>query len=173
MRALKPIQKMTLSSLLIAIGTVTGQLIYIPIGISKIFPVQHFINVVAAVILGPSYSVICAFLISLLRNLFGTGSVLAFPGSMIGAYFAGLAFRKTNKIGLAALGEVFGTGAIGAIVCYPIAKFLFGMNITAFYFVLPFSFSTIAGSLVAYVSLRTFKQSHMVLKKTEKWSEHK
>ena len=79
------IHKLTLAALLVAIGTLSAHLIYIPAGISKCFPVQHAINVLGAVILGPGYATAVAFVISCLRNMFGTGSLLAFPGSMIGA----------------------------------------------------------------------------------------
>lgn len=79
------IHKLTLTALLVAIGTLSAHLIYIPAGISKCFPVQHAINVLGAVILGPGYATAAAFVISCLRNMFGTGSLLAFPGSMIGA----------------------------------------------------------------------------------------
>ena len=168
-----PIRKLTLSALFIAIGTITGQMIYIPVGVSKIFPVQHFINVTAAVILGPGYSVICAFLISLLRNLFGTGSLLAFPGSMIGAFLAGLVFKKWKSIEFAALGEVVGTGLVGAMVCYPLARLLYGSDIAAFYYVIPFSISTITGSVIAYVLLKAFKQTRLNNQIFQKWSEPK
>ena len=39
------IHKLTLAALLVAIGTLSAHLIYIPAGISKCFPVQHAINV--------------------------------------------------------------------------------------------------------------------------------
>ena len=42
-------------------------------------PVQHIINILAAVTLGPWYSVGIAFCASLLRNLLGLGSMMAFP----------------------------------------------------------------------------------------------
>ena len=77
------IHKLTLAALLVAIGTLSAHLIYIPAGISKCFPVQHAINVLGAVILGPGYATAVAFVISCLRNMFGTGSLLAFPGSMV------------------------------------------------------------------------------------------
>ena len=47
--------------------------------------------------LGPDYAVAIAFLISCLRNMFGTGSLLAFPGSMIGAFIAGMAYKHWKK----------------------------------------------------------------------------
>ena len=84
------IRRLTFAGLLVAIGTLTAHLIYIPAGVSKCFPVQHAINVIAAVLLGPGPAVAIAFVISCFRNMFGTGSLLSFPGSMIGSLCAGL-----------------------------------------------------------------------------------
>ena len=47
------VKKLTSAALLIAIGTLSAHLIYIPAGVSKCFPVQHAINVLGAVLLGP------------------------------------------------------------------------------------------------------------------------
>ena len=44
-------RKLTSAALLIAIGTLSAHLIYIPAGVSKCFPVQHAINVMGAVLL--------------------------------------------------------------------------------------------------------------------------
>lgn len=87
-------RKLTSAALLIAIGTLSAHLIYIPAGVSKCFPVQHAINVMGAVLLGPNYAVAIGFIIACLRNMLGTGSLLAFPGSMIGAALAGLAYSR-------------------------------------------------------------------------------
>ena len=67
------IHKLTLAALLVAIGTLSAHLIYIPAGISKCFPVQHAINVLGAVILGPGYATAVAFVISCLRYIFSSG----------------------------------------------------------------------------------------------------
>ena len=93
------IHKLTLAALLVAIGALSAHIVYIPAGASKCFPVQHAINVLCAVILGPKEAVSVAFVISCLRNMAGTGSLLAFPGSMIGALLAGLAYRRFNNTG--------------------------------------------------------------------------
>jgi energy coupling factor transporter S component ThiW len=146
-------KKLTLSAMLIAIGTLTGHLLYIPVGVSKMFPVQHTINVLSGVLLGPGYAVLNAFSISLLRNLFGTGSLLAFPGSMIGAFLAGYLYHKTKKKFVAVCGEVIGTGILGALAAYPIVLFILQEEIAAFFYVIPFSISTIGGSIIAYVVL--------------------
>lgn len=149
-------RKMTLSSLLIAIGVIAGNLIYIPVGSAKIFPVQHTINVISAVILGPGYGVAIAFCISLLRNILGTGSLLAFPGSMIGAFLAGVLYSKTKKVPLAVMGEVFGTGILGGLAAFPIAYLVMGKKVAALFFVTPFLISTIGGSLIAYFLLKAW-----------------
>ncbi len=152
-------KKLTTSALLIALGTVAGHIIYIPVGIAKCFPVQHTINVLSAVLLGPWYAVANAFTISLLRNILGTGSLLAFPGSMIGALLAGLLFQKFRVKIWAIAGEIFGTGIIGGILAFPIAKFILGKEFTAFFFVIPFLASTIGGSLIAYILLTVMEKN--------------
>ena len=88
-------KKMAISAMFIAVGVLAGNIIYIPVGASKCFPVQHTLNILAAVFLGPAYGVINAFCISLLRNFMGTGSLLAFPGSMVGAFLAGMMYKMT------------------------------------------------------------------------------
>ncbi|GLC28912.1 energy coupling factor transporter S component ThiW [Clostridium omnivorum] len=152
-------KKITFSALLIAIGVMAGSVIYIPVGVSKCFPVQHTINVIAAIILGPSYGVAIAFCISLLRNILGTGSILAFPGSMIGAFVAGIIYKKTNSYLAAAGGEIFGTGILGALAAFPIAKFVMGKKVAAMFFVAPFLTSTVGGSIIAYCILKVLDVS--------------
>lgn len=148
-------RKLTLSALLIAIGTIAGHLIYIPVGVAKCFPVQHTINVLSAVLLGPWYAVMNAFTISVLRNTLGTGSLLAFPGSMIGALLAGLMYCRFKNNLAAVTGEVIGTGLIGGLLAFPIANFIMGKEVAAFFFVVPFLLSTIGGSFIAFAILQT------------------
>jgi len=40
-------KKLTFSALLVAIGVMAGNIIYIPVGAAKCFPVQHTINVIS------------------------------------------------------------------------------------------------------------------------------
>lgn len=151
-------KKLVLSALFIAFGVATSTLLVFPIGASKCAPVQHFINVCSAVILGPGYAVINAFLISLIRFMLGTGSLLAFPGSMLGAAFAGILFTVFKKDIAAFIGEVFGTSVLGGICAYFVAK-LFLSNDTAaiFSYVLPFFISTIVGSIIAYLIIKQLR----------------
>jgi len=147
-------KKITISSLLIAIGVIAGNIIFIPVGVAKCFPVQHTINVIAAVILGPGYGVAIAFCISLLRNILGTGSLLAFPGSMIGVFLAGVLYKRTKSKLFAVAGEIFGTGILGGLLAFPIANFIMGKKVGALFFMTPFLVSTIGGSLIAFFILR-------------------
>lgn len=147
-------KKLTFSALLVALGAFLGNLIFIPIGAAKCFPVQHAINVISAVILGPFYSVSIAFCISFLRNIVGTGSLLAFPGSMIGAAIAGVLYKKTGKEFLAVVGEIIGTGLIGGLLAFPMAKFIMGKEVAGLFFIVPFSISSVGGSIIGYTIIK-------------------
>ena len=149
------VKKLTSAALLIAIGTLSAHLIYIPAGVSKCFPVQHAINVLGAVLLGPDYAVAIAFVISCLRNMFGTGSLLAFPGSMIGALRAGLAYKQWRNLPAAMTGEIIGTGILGGLTAWLIASTLLGSKAVAWFFIPPFLVSTIGGSIIAGLLLKS------------------
>ena len=159
---MKKTQKLTLTAMMIAIGTISSNLLYIPIGFTKVFPVQHFLNVLSAVLLGPYYAVAQAFCVSLLRNLMGTGSIFAFPGSMVGALLASLLFWKTRKIYLAFIGEVIGTGILGAVLSYPIATLILGQKATLFGFIPLFIFSSFAGALLGFIILSVFIKKKVI-----------
>lgn len=155
--------KLTLTAMLIAIGTLSSNVLFIPIGFTKVFPIQHFLNVLSAVLLGPIYAVAQALCVSILRNIMGTGSIFAFPGSMVGALLAGLLFMKTKKIYMAFFGEVIGTGIIGAMLAYPIATLLLGQNATVFGFIPLFIFSSIAGALIGWMILSIFLKKKVAI----------
>ena len=75
----KNIRKLTIAGVLVAVAVV-GSLFSIPVFGAKCSPVQHMVNVLGAVLLGPGYAVGMAFAAALIRNLLGLGSLLAFPG---------------------------------------------------------------------------------------------
>lgn len=155
----KKTKKLTMAGMFMAIGVALGNLIYIPIGVSKCFPVQHAINVLSATILGPIYSVGIAFSISLLRNILGTGSLLAFPGSMIGALIAGLFYKYTKNKYVSAIGEVFGTGVLGGFLAFPLAKYIMGKEVAVLFFVYPFILSSVGGSVLSLVILNVVEKN--------------
>lgn len=76
------IRKLTIAGVLVAVAVV-GSLFSIPVLGAKCSPVQHMVNVLGAVLLGPWYALGMGFAAALIRNVLGLGSLLAFPGSMI------------------------------------------------------------------------------------------
>lgn len=151
-------RKLVVSGMLVAL-TVSLSGFSIPIGASRCFPVQHLCNVIAGIFLGPVYGAAMAFSTSLLRNLLGTGSLLAFPGSMVGAYASGWLYQRTKKLLTAYLGEVVGTGLIGATLCYPVATLLMGKEAAVFAYVIPFLMSTACGTAIAVILVSALYQS--------------
>ena len=106
------IKKLTVAGLLAGAGVLLSG-IYIPVGPTKCFPFQHTINVLAGILLGPWWGASIAFVTSFIRNMMGTGSLFAFPGSIPGVLMVGFAYRLFKK-DWAALVEPLGTGPIGA-----------------------------------------------------------
>lgn len=151
-------QKLAIAGVLTAVA-VAGSLISVPVAGSKCAPVQHMVNVFAAVMLGPWWGIGIAFCASFIRNLLGIGSLLAFPGSMIGALCCGLVFHFTHKLSLTCVAEALGTGILGGLVAYPVAKLLMGIAPAGFtVYMIPFFISTFAGSVLAFVVLRIFEK---------------
>lgn len=146
-------QKIALSGILIGIAVIFGTF-SIPIGVAKISPVQHFVNVVGAITLGPIYALANAFVVSLIRNVLGIGSLLAFPGSMIGALVSGILYKKFRKPIAAVIGEVIGTGILGALLAYPIASLVLGKEVALFVYIIPFTLSCSVGAVIAYIFLK-------------------
>lgn len=151
---MKLTNKLSLSGLFVALGFILSAF-SIPLGFAKAFPIQHLINMLSGLLLGPLYSVSTAFLISLLRNLSGTGSLFAFPGSMIGALLAGIVARKMihSKYRLlsTSLAELFGTGIIGALLCYPISLLILKSQMAVFGLVIPFVVSSLVGNVLGFL----------------------
>lgn len=130
---------------------VVGSLISFPVAGSKCAPIQHMVNILAAVTLGPWWGIAIAFCASLLRNLMALGSLMAFPGSMAGALCCGLTYAATKKLSLTCMAEAAGTSILGGLLAYPVAKFLMGAAPAGlFVYVVPFLVSTVAGSILAF-----------------------
>ena len=151
------VRKLALAGILVAVGIVCSPL-SIPVGASRCAPVQHFINILGGVFLGPGYSVGMAFVTSLLRNLMGTGTLLAFPGSMCGAFLCGILYKYGKRLPLAYAGELFGTSVIGGFLSYPIAALLMGSESAVYGFVFPFFVSSFGGTVIAAVLVTAMKK---------------
>ena len=155
------VKKLALAGMLCALAVV-GSVFSFPIFGSKCAPVQHMVNLLCAVLLGPYWGLGVAFVASLLRNLLGLGSLMAFPGSMFGALLCGVVYHKTQKLLPTLVGEVFGTSILGGLCAYPVAILLMGKSAgdIAFYaYIVPFLVSTAGGAVIAGVLLAALQRS--------------
>ena len=128
------VKKLALAGMFCAL-CVVGSVFSFPMFGSKCAPVQHMVNVLCAVLLGPWW---------------GVG--VAFPGSMFGALLCGLAYHKTKNLIATVVGEVFGTSILGGLCAWPVAIFLMGKSAAdiAFYaYIVPFLISTAVGAVIA------------------------
>lgn len=144
-------QKLVLIAMFVAIAVAGSAFVSFPAGIARAYPIQHAVNVISAILLGPGPAILIAFLTGVVRVLTGTGSLLAFPGGMIGALLAGVMYAKFGKIWFAALGEVIGTGLIASLVAVPYAKILMGTELAALFFLPPFFISSLSGAILGAV----------------------
>lgn len=150
-------RKLTIMAMFVAIGIVGATFIWFPAGVARAYPVQHAVNVMAAVLLGPGPAVMIAFVIGLLRNILGLGTILAFPGGMIGALLAGLFYRWFRRSWSAAIGEIIGTAVLGSLVAVPIVQLFLGEAAAVLAFVPGFFISSAAGAVIALLILSRWK----------------
>lgn len=156
------VQKLVLTAIFAAIAVV-GSTFSFPVLGARCSPVQHIINILCAIFLGPWYGLAAALVTSIIRNLLGLGTVLAFPGSMCGAFLAGILYKYGKKLPFAYVGEVVGTGFIGGMLSYPIARFIMGNAQAAiFTFVLPFLITTCGGTIIAIFITAALKKSGLL-----------
>lgn len=142
-------------AMLVAVGVVISPILRV----EGMCPMAHLINIVCAVLLGPWWSLLCATLIGVIRMLFLGIPPLALTGAVFGAMLSGVFYRLSNgKILAACIGEVIGTGIIGAIVSYPVMTLLWNgtgayNHLTLFFYVPSFIGGTLIGGTVAFLLL--------------------
>lgn len=156
------LKKLTMLSMFVAMGVVISPILRV----EGFCPMQHFINVTCAVFLGPIYAVVCAVLIGVIRMITMGIPPLALTGAVFGAALSGILYTISKKrIIFAVIGEIIGTGIIGAIVSYPVMAFLMGKSgLTLLFYVPSFITATIMGGSVAFVFLVALKQTKMLNK---------
>ena len=157
-------KKLAIAGIFCAVAVV-GSLFSFPVFGSKCSPVQHMVNILCAVLLGPGYGLGAAFAAALIRNLLGLGSLLAFPGSMCGALVCGLVYKKTGNILGTLIGEVLGTAVIGGLCAYPIAIFFMGQsaaNIAFYAYIIPFLVSTAGGAVISAILIYSLKKANIL-----------
>ncbi len=125
-----------------------------------VVPFQHFCNVICAVLAGPFYAFLSALLTGIMRMLLTGRPVTAIIGAVIGAFLAGVFYLLSDKMFLAVVGEVIGTGILSAIVSYYVMCYGFSIALDSpFYYIPLFMPACIVGSVLGYLVLLTMKRS--------------
>lgn len=156
----KNLLKMLVLSMLIALGVVISPILRV----EGMCPMAHFINIICSVFLGPWYSLLCATLIGIIRMVIMGIPPIALTGAIFGAFLSGVFYRiSKGKIIFAVIGEIIGTGIIGALVSYPVMAFLWGKEGLSWLFYIPsFVCGTLIGGSIAYVFLRKLADNGML-----------
>lgn len=126
-------KKMVLAAMFACLAYVLNTFVYFP----AMAPFQHFVDVLAAVLIGPWYGFAAALLCGLLRMLSGR-TIQAVTGAVFGPILGGLIYRKTKNIWLVFLGEAVGTGFFGAMASYPLMKIFYGLDAQSPFYYIPF-----------------------------------
>lgn len=126
-------RKMVLTAMLACLAFVLNTFVYFP----AMAPFQHFVDVLAAVLLGPWYGCASAFLCGCMRMLSGR-TIQAVTGAIFGPILGGLLWRRTKNIYLVFVGEVIGTGLLGAMASYPLMKLFYGLDAQSPFYYIPF-----------------------------------
>ena len=152
--------KLVMLAMMVAIGVVISPILRI----EGMCPMAHLINIVCAVFLGPWYALLCAATIGVLRMTLMGIPPLALTGAVFGAVLSGLFYRLSGgRLIFAVLGEIIGTGIIGALVSYPVMILLVGKTGIGWTFYIPlFLGGTLIGGSIAFVFLTALARTGMV-----------
>lgn len=148
-------KKMVFTAMMACLAFVLNTFVYFP----SMAPFQHFVNVVATAFLGPWYACFAAFLCGVLRMMSGR-TIQAVIGAIFGPIIGGLLYKKTKNIYLIAVGEIIGTGIVGAIAVYPFMKIFYGLEaVDWFYYVPYYTPSAVVGAIMGIAVLLMLKKN--------------
>lgn len=149
--------RLVFMGMMIALGVVISPILRV----EGMCPMAHLINITCAVLLGPLEAFICALLIGIIRMTIMGIPPLALTGAIFGATLSGLLYRfSKGRLIFACLGEVIGTGIIGAIISYPVMALLWGRSgLTWMFYVPSFIAGTLIGGSIAFVLLSVMKRN--------------
>lgn len=162
MKNSKVLLKMVMLAMFVALGVVISPILRV----EGMCPMAHLINITCAVFMGPVYSFTCAVLIGIIRMMTMGIPPLALTGAVFGALLSGILYKVSKgKIIAAVIGEIIGTGIIGAIVSYPVMTYLWGKEgLTLFFYVPSFIMGTLIGGSIAYLLLKRLSVTGMLRK---------
>lgn len=149
------IRKMVLCAVFASMAFVLNTFVYFP----SMAPFQHFVDVIASVFLGPWWACLSAFLCGAMRMMSGR-TIQAVTGAVFGPILGGLLWRKTRNIYLVCVGEIIGTGLLGALASYPLMKWFYGLDVQNPLYYIPFyTPSAVVGGLMGVMVLVILKRA--------------
>lgn len=156
------VMKLTFMAMMVALGVIISPILRV----EGMCPMAHLINVTCAVFTGPYYGFLTALIISILRMSFLGIPPLAITGQVFGVFLAGMLYRLSHgKLIWAFLGEVIGTGIIGAIISYPVMTYIWGRTgLTWFFYVPSFIAGTLIGGSLGFILLSKMQKAGLVAK---------
>ena len=160
MKNSKSLLKMIVLAMLIAIGVVISPILRV----EGMCPMAHFINIVCSVFLGPWYSLLCATLIGIIRMATMGIPPIALTGAIFGAFLSGVFYRLfKGRIIFAVLGEIIGTGVIGALASYPLMKWFYALDAQNPLYYIPFyTPSAVVGGIMGVMVLVLLKRAKVL-----------
>ena len=148
-------KKMVLTAMLACLAFVLNTFVYFP----AMAPFQHMVNVLAAAFLGSWYACLAAFICGVMRMMSGR-TIQAIVGAIFGPIIGGFLYKKTKNLYLIAVGEIIGTGIVGAIAVYPLMCLFYNLEEVSWYYYVPFyTPSAIVGAAMGIVILLILKKS--------------
>lgn len=153
---------MVVLAMMVALGVIISPILRV----EGMCPMAHFINIVASVFLGPWYSLLCATLIGIIRMSIMGIPPLALTGAIFGALLSGLFYRASKgRLIFAVIGEIVGTGIIGAIASYPVMTLWWGKtDLTWFFYIPSFISGTLIGGSIAFLFLKKLAKTGLLTK---------
>lgn len=151
----KTTRKMVMTGMFACLAFVLNTFVYFP----AMAPFQHFVDVLAAVLLGPWYACAAAFICGVMRMISGR-TIQAVTGAVFGPIIGGLLYRRFHNYGVAFIGEVIGTGFFGAMASYPLMKMFYSLDVQSpFYYIPYYTPSAVVGAGMGVAVLLILKRT--------------
>ena len=151
-------RKMVLCALFASLAFVLNTFVYFP----AMAPFQHFVDVIAAVFLGPWWACLSAFLCGIMRMMCGR-TIQSVTGAIFGPILGGLMWKKTKNVYLVCVGEIVGTGILGALASYPLMKWFYGLDAQNPLYYIPFyTPSAVVGGIMGVMVILLLKRAKVL-----------
>ena len=152
------IRKMVLCAIFASLAFVLNTFVAFP----AMAPFQHFVNVMAAVFVGPWWGGLSGFLCGVMRMMCGR-DIQAVAGAVFGPILGGLLWKNAKNVYLVWVGEIIGTGIIGALASYQLMKWIYCLEAQSPLYYIPFYIpSAVVGGMMGVMVLMILKRGKVL-----------